>query len=286
MNGPLARVAGLRIRFGDREVVRGIDLELRRGCPVGLLGESGSGKTLTGRALLGLLPRSARASGSVSFGDQELLHAGERAWRSVRGHRVGLIAQDPRTALNPLVRVGDQVAEPLRAAGMSPAAAADRAVALLGRVRLPEPAALARRYPGALSGGQRQRIGIAMALAAAPDLLVADEPTSSLDTSVQAGILPLLAAAAADRAMLFITHDIAVAAALCAEIVVLRAGEVVDAGPTRRVIESPAHPYVEELLAAGEATALPAACASLLRHGLPDGAAHGGGPVASGVGDE
>lgn len=283
MSDVVARVRDLRIRFANREVVRGVDLELRRGHPVGLLGESGSGKTLTGRALLGLLPRTAQASGSVRFGDQEMLNAGERLWRTVRGHQVGLIAQDPRTALNPLVRVGDQVAEPLRAAGWSHQSATDRAVELLGQVRLPEPAVLARRFPGALSGGQRQRVGIAMALAAAPDLLVADEPTSALDTSVQAGILPLLAAAAAQRAMLFITHDIAVAATICEQIVVLRAGEVVDAGPTRRVIEAPAHPYVEELLAAGEATALPAACMSLLRHGLPDRATSLDGPLPAGV---
>ena len=263
MNEPVAQVRDLRVRFGDQEVVHGIDLDLHRGRAVGLLGESGSGKTLTGRSLLGLLPRTATATGSIRLAGVEMLGADERTWRTVRGSTVALVAQDPRSALNPLVRVGDQVAEPLRARGVPSAAARARAVELLGRVRLPDPDGIARRYPMALSGGQRQRVGIAMALAADPDLLIADEPTSALDVSVQADILPLFTDLAADRALLFITHDLAVAATICDDLLVLRDGTAVDSGPAARVVAEPGDPYVRELLAASDATALPAACASL-----------------------
>lgn len=263
MGEPVASVRGLRVAFGGVDVLHGLDLDVWPGRRVGLLGESGSGKTLTASALLGLLPRTARASGSVRLRGREMLGASQAQWRRVRGAEVGLIAQDPRTALNPLVRVGDQVAEPLRARGADTRRARARALELLEQVRLPDPARLARRYPGELSGGQRQRVGVAMALAAGPSLLVADEPTSALDVSVQAEILPLLADLSRAAALLFITHDLSVASAVCDEIVVLRRSEVVDCGPLARVVTEPAHPYVEELLAASHATALPAACASL-----------------------
>ncbi|GAB79391.1 peptide/nickel transport system ATP-binding protein [Austwickia chelonae] len=258
MNKQVAHIRDLRVRFGDQEILHGVNLELSAGRRLGLLGESGSGKTLTGRALLGLLPTHATATGSILLHGKEMLGAPEHQWRQQRGHTVGLIAQDPRTALNPLVRIGDQVAEPLRARGHGRTEARERALELLEQVRLPDARRLARRHPGSLSGGQRQRVGIAMALAAGPDLLIADEPTSALDVCVQAEILPLLAEISQDRALLFITHDIAVASAICDDLVVLRAGEIVDSGPLHRVLHQPAHPYVTELLDASRATALPA----------------------------
>lgn len=159
--------------------------------------------------------------------------------------------------------VGEQVAEPLRAKGVKAAEARRRAVELLGQVRLPDPGRLARRYPGGLSGGQRQRVGIAMALAADPALLIADEPTSALDTTVQAGVLALFAELPATSSLLFITHDIAVAALLCSRLVVLRRGVKVADGATAEVTGNPPHDYVSELLLASSSTALPDTCESL-----------------------
>ncbi len=257
MSTSVTQVRDLRIRFGDTEAVRGVSFDLRVGVRVGLLGESGSGKTLTGRALLGLLPPGATASGQVLVAGHDMLNSDERELRRIRGREVALVAQDPRTALNPLVRIGDHIAEPMRARGVPRTEARVRALELIDLVRLGDPELMARRYPGSLSGGQRQRVGIAMALAADPALLIADEPTSALDAVVQDEILRLLAPLADQRAMLFITHDISAAAQLCDELVVLRRGEVADAGPTERVVNSPAHPYVGELLAAARATALP-----------------------------
>ncbi|MDO5067079.1 MAG: ABC transporter ATP-binding protein [Propionibacteriaceae bacterium] len=263
MTTPAAQLTDLTVRFGDVAVLDALSLSIDPGERVALIGESGSGKSMTASALLGLLPRKATVTGSVMLQGTEIIGATEKQLRSLRGNAVGLIAQDPRTSLNPLVAVGEQVAEPLRAKGMRASLARRRAVELLEQVQLPAPEQLARRHPGALSGGQRQRVGIAMALAANPALLIADEPTSALDVTVQAGVLALLSDLAVDQALLFITHDIAVAALLCSRLVVLRAGVKVADGPTDEIIAAPPHEYVAELLQASSATALPDTCESL-----------------------
>ncbi|RRD48885.1 ABC transporter ATP-binding protein [Arachnia propionica] len=263
MPHPVAAIRGLSVRFGDVTALDELDLTIQPGERVGLIGESGSGKSMTASALLGLLPRNATVTGSVQLRGIELVGHPEKELRRLRGDAVGLVAQDPRTALNPLVMVGHQVAEPLRAKGVKAAEARRRAVDLLAQVRLPDPERLARRYPGALSGGQRQRVGIAMALAADPALLIADEPTSALDTTVQAGVLALLAELPPTSSLLFITHDIAVAALLCSRLVVLRRGVKVADGPTAEVTGNPPHEYVSELLLASSSTALPDTCESL-----------------------
>lgn len=263
MTDQVAAIADLTVAFGGVAAIDSLSLQIAVGERIGLIGESGSGKSMTASALLGLLPPTADVKGSVRLGEQEIIGASETMLRRLRGDAVGLVAQDPRTALNPLVRVGDQVAEPLRAKGHSRAAARARSIDLLGQVGLPDPERLARRYPGALSGGQRQRIGIALALAAGPRLLLADEPTSALDATVQAGVLQLFAELPKQIALLFITHDIAVASLLCSRLVVLRKGVKVADGPTAELLADPPHPYLEELLAASRATALPASCESL-----------------------
>lgn len=259
---PVAVVTELTVRFGDHTALDKLILEVHDGERVGLIGESGSGKSLTASALLGLLPTTAQVTGSVQLSGIELVGAPEHELRRLRGNAVGLVPQDPRTALNPLVRVGDQVAEPLRSQGLRKADAHTRAVELLSQMELPQPQHLARRYPGQLSGGQRQRVAIAMALAAQPALLLADEPTSALDVTVQASLLRVLSAATSS-ALLFITHDIAVAALLCTRLVVLQQGRKVADGPTAELISAPPDPYVAQLLEASRATALPSSCASL-----------------------
>lgn len=262
---PVAQISALTVRFGPSVAIDGLDLTISAEERIGLIGESGSGKSLTAASLLGLLPPAATASGSVQLQETEVLGSPESVLRRLRGNAVGLVAQDPRTALNPLVPVGTQVAEPLRARGWSKARAHARALELLDQVHLPNPEAMARRYPGRLSGGQRQRVGIAMALAASPALLIADEPTSALDVTVQAGVLRVFAEATRDSALLFITHDIAVAALLCERLVVLKRGTKVADGPTSAIVTDPPHPYVSELLTASRSTALPASCESLRR---------------------
>ncbi|RRD45680.1 ABC transporter ATP-binding protein [Tessaracoccus sp. OH4464_COT-324] len=265
MTTPVAQVCDLTVRFGDVTALDSLCLTINPGERVGIIGESGSGKSMTASALLGLLPVTATVTGSVQLQGVEIVGLPEKRLRRLRGQAVGLVAQDPRTALNPLVTVGDQVAEPLRAKGISAPEARRQAVELLGKVQLPDPKSTARRYPGALSGGQRQRVGIALALAANPALLIADEPTSALDTTVQAGVLEVLAGLSAATALMFITHDIAVAALLCSRLVVLRRGVKVADGPTTAIVDDPPHEYVCDLLRASSATALPAACASLQR---------------------
>ncbi|WP_221620178.1 ABC transporter ATP-binding protein [Arachnia propionica] len=263
MTSPVAQVSRLTVRFGDVTALEALDLTIHPGERVGLIGESGSGKSMTASALLGLLPLGAAVTGSVTLRGTEIIGMPEKQLRALRGDAVGLVAQDPRTALNPLVTIVDQVAEPLRAKGVRATQARNRAIELLRQVQLPNPENLGHRYPGALSGGQRQRVGIAMALAANPALLIADEPTSALDVTVQAGVLRLFADLPEDSALLFITHDIAVAALLCNRLVVLRAGVKVADGPTAELIASPPHEYVEELLLASSSTALPDTCESL-----------------------
>ncbi|PRY02433.1 ABC transporter ATP-binding protein [Allonocardiopsis opalescens] len=256
-------VDGLTVSAGPRRVVDGVGFRLGRGDRVGLIGESGSGKSLTALALIGLLPAGCTANGSVRLDGADLLADARRLDRA-RGRDIAMVFQESLTALNPLVRVGRQVAEPLRRRqGLSRRAARDAAVELLGRVGLPEPAAIAQAHPGRLSGGQRQRACLALALACRPRLLIADEPTTALDTTVQAGILRLLAELLADDrygpppALLFISHDLAVVGRLCSRLLVMREGRVVESGTTAELLRAPRHPHTHALLAAARATALP-----------------------------
>jgi peptide/nickel transport system ATP-binding protein len=257
----LLAIDGLAVSFpgapgsaGGRPVaaVRGVSFRVARGEIVGLVGESGSGKSLTALAILRLLPRAARVSGSVRLDGEELFSLPPKRMRQVRGGRVGMVFQEPAAALNPVYSIGFQVAEALRAhRPLSRRAALAEAERLLDRVALPEPRRRLGDYPHQLSGGQRQRVMIAMALAAEPDLLLADEPTTALDVTVQAQILDLLVRLRDELglAVLLITHDFGVVAETCDRTVVMYAGEVVEEAPVERLFRTPAHPYTRGLLA-------------------------------------
>jgi len=243
----------LPTRRGMAEAVRGVDFTLARGGTLGLIGESGCGKSLTALALMGLLPEGARATGSIRFEGQELLGQSDRALQRLRGNRIAMVFQEPMTALNPVHPIGHQVAEPLRLHRSLGAAEALRAaVALLDRVGIPDAARRARDYPHQFSGGQRQRITIAMALACGPDLLVADEPTTALDATVQRQILRLIQELVAERgmALLLISHDLGVIAQNVGRMLVMYGGSVVESGPTAEVFSAMRHPYTRGLFAA------------------------------------
>lgn len=244
-------VSGLRVRFADQVVVDGVDLDIGTGESVGLIGESGSGKTTIALAVLGLLPMGAQVAGSIVTDGREIVGAADRELRGLRGSRVAYVGQDALAALNPLATVGYQLGLPLRRhRGLSRRASAGAAGALLERVGLP--ASLLRAYPTQMSGGQRQRVAIAMAIACRPVLLIADEPTAALDVTTQAGILTLLRALA-PTSLLLISHDIAVVGQVCSRLTVLRQGRVVEHGPATRVLAEPAHPYTRDLVAAAAA---------------------------------
>jgi peptide/nickel transport system ATP-binding protein len=240
----LLDVNGLSVSFGTQRVVEDVTLSIAPGERVGLIGESGSGKTLTSLAMVGLLPDGARAAGTVAI-DGEPLPSDERALARLRGRRIGMVFQEPMTALNPLMTVRAQIAEAI-ALGETPGDAGD----LLEEVGLTRE--MARRYPHQLSGGQRQRVMIAMALASRPDLLIADEPTSALDLITQATVLDLIARLCRRRgmALLFISHDLKAVAKLCERIIVMRTGRIVEDGLTRPVLAKPRHEYTRELIAA------------------------------------
>jgi peptide/nickel transport system ATP-binding protein len=253
----LLEVAGLNIDLptpeGPRRIVRDASFALDDGGTLGIVGESGSGKTMTALALMGLLPDGATTSGAMRFEERELAALDETKWRSLRGDRIAMVFQEPMTALNPLHTVGGQIAEPLMLhRGLGRSAAFAEAVGLLERVGLPDPARRARAYPHQLSGGQRQRAMIAMALACAPKLIIADEPTTALDVTVQAQILDLLASLRDETgmAMILVSHDLAVIAQNCERLVVMYGGMVMENGRTRDLLDHPAHPYTRALLAA------------------------------------
>jgi peptide/nickel transport system ATP-binding protein len=251
MNEPALEVRGLRVLVGDLEAVRGVSFTLQRGRRTGLIGESGSGKTVTALAILGLLPDGLSATGSVRYGGRELLRLPEAELCRLRGDRLAMVFQEPTTALNPVMRVGDQVAEPLRIhRGASRAKANRGALELLERVQIPDAAQKMRAYPHQLSGGQRQRAMIAMAVACSPDLLVADEPTTALDVTVQAQILGLLNRLVDEEnaTLLLITHDLPVVAQVCEQVMVMYGGYLVEEGPAAEVFERPRHPYTRGLV--------------------------------------
>lgn len=257
-DAPAAHLEDLRVAFGATSdatpVLRGVDLSLARGQVLALVGESGSGKSLTSLALLGLLPRGARiTAGTIRLEDRDVATFTDEQWRAVRGARVAMVFQDPMAALNPSFTVGWQVAEPLRRhRGDSRRAARSTAVDLMRTVGIPDAETKYDAYPHELSGGMRQRAVIAMALALSPTVLVADEPTTALDVTVQAQILRLLAERQRETglSLLIVSHDLGVVARIAQAIAVMYAGRVVEHGPLDDVYRRPAHPYTLGLLEA------------------------------------
>ena len=260
---PLLEVVDLRVSLqtsrGTHDALRGISFELDRGQTMGLIGESGCGKSITALALMGLLPDGAEVSGSIRFDGRELTTLDEPALCALRGNRIGMVFQEPMTALNPLHTVGHQIAESLRLhKGLSRGAARAQALRLLERVQLPQAARRLDAYPHQLSGGQRQRIVIAIALACGPDLLIADEPTTALDVTIQREVLELMQQLVHEEhgkgdggmALLLISHDLGVMADSVQELLVMYGGTVVEQGPTRSVFDRLAHPYTRGLFAA------------------------------------
>ncbi|MDP9898435.1 ABC transporter ATP-binding protein [Variovorax ginsengisoli] len=244
---------GLQTQRGPAEAVRGIGFSLERGETLGIVGESGCGKSITVQSLMGLLPASAKVTGSIRFDGQELVGASERTLCDIRGNRIGMIFQEPMTALNPVHTIVRQVGEPLRLhRGLSQADARKEVLALLDRVGIPDAASRLDAYPHQFSGGQRQRIGIAMALACGPDLLIADEPTTALDVTIQKQILELIRSLVAERgmALILISHDLGVIAHTVSKMLVMYGGSVVESGPTAAVFAARAHPYTQGLFAA------------------------------------
>jgi oligopeptide/dipeptide ABC transporter ATP-binding protein len=252
-------VQGLDVTVRDKTLVHGVDLTVGQGERVGLIGESGSGKSLTALGVMGLLPEDVNAHGSVRLSgvDHDLVGADERRMSKVRGRHLAMVFQEPMTALNPTMRVGDQVAEAMLIHQTRPSkrAARDAAIELLERVQLPE---ATRAYPHQLSGGQRQRVVVALALANDPALLVCDEPTTALDVTVQALVLDLIVKGveARNSALLFITHDLAVVATVCQRVLVMYGGRVVESGPVGEVFTRPRHRYTQGLLAASDLEAV------------------------------
>jgi glutathione transport system ATP-binding protein len=246
-------VDGLRVAFaGDEQpVLRGVSFTIASGEAFGLVGESGSGKSLTCRAILRLLPRGAAATGRITYGDRDLLGLGDGEMQALRGSSIAMVFQDPLTALNPVLRVGDAIAQVIQShARVGLRDARVRAVAMMERVGIRDAARRAVAYPHEFSGGMRQRIHIAMALAARPTLLLADEPTTALDVIVQAEILRLLHDLRRQEGMslLLVSHDFRVVAGLCDRVGVMYAGELVEVGQTRAVLRRPEHPYTIGLM--------------------------------------
>ncbi|BBK34012.1 peptide/nickel transport system ATP-binding protein [Stella humosa] len=257
-SAPLLQVRGLKLALpagGDRvHAVDGIDFDLEAGQILCIVGESGSGKSLTASAIMGLLPRGVRAvGGTIELAGTDLLRLGEDEMRSRRGRDIGMIFQEPMTALNPLMRVGEQIDEVLRVhTALGEAERRARVVELMEQVNLPDPAQLRLAYPFRLSGGQRQRVMIAMALALGPSLLIADEPTTALDVTTQKQILALIKAVQSARGMgvLFITHDFGVVAEIADRVAVMQHGRIVEIGAVADVLDRPQHAYTRALIAA------------------------------------
>ncbi|MGE0798268.1 MAG: ABC transporter ATP-binding protein [Lautropia sp.] len=266
----LLDVRSLHVAVGARgggalvEVVSDVSLQIAAGEIVGLVGESGSGKSMTAMSLLSLLPRQARTTGSARLAGKELLGLTQREMRRLRGEEISVIYQEPMTALDPLVPIGEQIAETIRAhRSVSRREAHVRAVSLLERVGIPDPERRAGEYPHELSGGMRQRVLIAIALSCDPSMLIADEPTTALDVTIQAQILELIQAMSreAGMAVLLISHNLGVVAQICRRVMVMYAGELVEEGLIDDVLFDPAHPYTSGLLQAmplvREGSALP-----------------------------
>ncbi|MBN9527758.1 MAG: ABC transporter ATP-binding protein [Alphaproteobacteria bacterium] len=257
MTAPLLEVRGLEVAFpspaGRLAALRGVDFHVAAGEVLGLVGESGSGKSLTMLSIMGLLAPNVEVSGSVRLDGEELLGRTEAAMRRYRGRRIAMIFQDPMTALNPVIPIGDQIVEAIRIhqPGLSRRSARERAVELLSQVAIPDPRARAGQYPFEFSGGMRQRAMIAMALANDPELLIADEPTTALDVTIQAQVIEVMERLRRDRGigLILITHDLGLVAGVADRVAIMYAGRVVEQAATAEVFYRPRHPYTRRLLA-------------------------------------
>jgi oligopeptide/dipeptide ABC transporter ATP-binding protein len=254
MSNPLIKVSDLTISTSDdnRTLVNSISFEIAPGEAVGVVGESGSGKTLTALSLLGLLPRGVHAtSGSIAYEAADLLKTDEESLRSIRGNEIAMIYQDPMTALNPVMKLGAQLIEVIESHEGSTANGKERVLASFAEVGIPDPQRAYESYPHEFSGGMRQRVMIAMALLLSPKLLIADEPTTALDVTIQQQILALVMQERRKRnmSMLWITHDLGVVANLVDRVIVMYAGRIVEEGSVKEVFTNPQHPYTAGLLA-------------------------------------
>ena len=257
MTEPLLAIEDLRVAFHRPDghalqAVDGIDLTVQRGRTLGIVGESGCGKSVTSLAVMGLLPKgAAEIKGQIRFEGKDLAAIPDRTLRDLRGDRIAMIFQEPMTSLNPSYTIGDQIAEAiLRHRNVTKEEAKQHAIDMLNRVRIPSAAERYDEYPHKLSGGMRQRVMIAMALACTPDLLIADEPTTALDVTIQAQILELMRKLKdeSETAIILITHDLGVVAEMCDDVAVMYAGQVVERAPCAELFEQPQHPYTVGLL--------------------------------------
>ena len=250
---PVLELDNVRVGIGDSHILRGVSLAVSPGETLGVVGESGCGKSMTGLAVMGMLPRGAVMKGSLKIDGREAANFSRREWLSVRGQEVAMVMQDPFTSLNPVMRVGDQIAEVYRLHfQMGKSQAAAKAIEMLAKVGVPSPANSARKYPHQMSGGQRQRVVIAIAFAAQPKILIADEPTTALDVTLQAQVLTLIRdmQKAEGTAVVLISHDIGVIGSVADRVAVYYAGRVVEEGTVTQVLRSPSHPYTRALLEA------------------------------------
>ena len=247
----LLTLEDLHIRIDGNHLVRGVDLQIERGQCLALVGESGSGKSLTALSLMQLLPRNARCdTARWEFDGQSLAGLAEKDWRRLRANRIAMVFQNPMPALNPTMRIGHQIAEVLRVhTGRSRRQALAEAVGMLERLGIVNAAKRAQQYPFEMSGGMLQRVVIAMAVACKPSLIIADEPTTALDVTVQAEVLALLRELRQERdvGLLLITHDLGVVEAMADQVAVMYAGRIVEAGPCAEVLRCPSHPYTQAL---------------------------------------
>jgi oligopeptide/dipeptide ABC transporter ATP-binding protein len=256
---PLLSVRGLAVRYRGRRLVQDVSFDVHPGERVGLIGESGSGKSLTALAIMGLLGRGLSAEGEARLDDEDLIAASERRRCQLRGAKVTMVFQEPMTALTPTMRIGRQVSEAIRIhRDVSRADAVAAARDLLRRVDLPDPERYERRYPHELSGGQRQRVMLAMAIACDPQLIIADEPTTALDVTVQRRMLDLLRRLVSEEraALLLITHDIAIVGEMCDRTLTMYGGRLVESAATVSALRAPRHPYTAALVAASRAVSM------------------------------
>ena len=258
MSDKVLKVKNLAVVFKSRErkvhAVRGVDIEVNEGEIVGIVGESGSGKSVAMKAVIGILPDNALLSADVlSLGDKNLNNLSEREYQKIRGKDITMIFQDPMTALNPVIRVGNQLEEVIvRNSALSKKEAKEKALEMLERVGIPSPKESSKRYPHEFSGGMRQRVLIAMALSCNPKLLIADEPTTALDVTIQAQVLDLIKTMSKDAgtSVILITHDLGVVAETCDRVVIMYGGLVMETGSIEEIFYKPKHPYTMALLQA------------------------------------